>query len=110
MSLANRLGLGGQMKINVWRATVGLIFALWCLSAAHAGPSVGGGYGSVIRSPHSRQLVLWDLYLAQPDFTEHQPGDQIQVSSAGHERVARWVGYREFQSYQWLTKRMTAWK
>jgi hypothetical protein len=111
MLIANLYVFGVLMRFSRALSYSWLIYASFCLPLALAeGPSVGGGNGSVVYSPHSQKLVLWDLYLANPALKDNYPGDQIQVSERGRPRLARYIDYREFQTFKWLRSRLNAWK
>ena len=79
---------------------------------AFAGGIDGGGNGLFVESPVSKHLVLWDLYVNNPLFSDPIPGDRIQYlnSPQNRESVGEFIDYRAFRSFAFLRSRLALWR
>ena len=74
------------MKTSIAKIAALIGVAMTILNAPTALGGTRDGCGTFVRSPLSKTLVFWDLYLENPRFSEDTPGDQISLR--GSSRVA----------------------
>lgn len=101
--MKTRLGLKLQLM------TLAVTFC--CSMAATAGGLDGGGNGFFVRIPGSQRLVLWDLLVNSPSFSEDQSGDQIRLQPVPFQPQIKgeWIDYRKFKSFAYLKSRLALW-
>src|SRR5690349_15064636 len=95
-----------QRSFRFYLITLAVTF--WCsLGAARGGGVDAGGNGVFMKTPNSKKLVLWDIYVNNPSLTDNETGDQIQLPKQA--RKGQWIDYRQFKSFSFLKRRLALW-
>ena len=94
---------------RLWSYPAVIFMMVWLtISATTKATAMGtkdGGGGTLIEVSTSNYLVLWDLYVADPNRTENLQGDQLTANIPAE----RMIEFQQFHSYEFLKERLKLW-